>query len=403
MLVEWRAGAARGRRPTPPADARHGHRRRDGRRRQARATGPIGAARGAGSHGRRPDGPPCPGGCPGRGCLEAFVSGHGDRRGRRRSGARGARARARPARAASGREITGAARHRAGARRRSGAARGRRALTGGTLGVGIDDAREHLQPEVVVVGGGVIAAGDCCWSPRARSSRERALSPAPGRRARSSPPASAQEAGMLGAATCSRPRAARADAAAAERAVSPAASSSARRRSGTSRTSRCACSARCATPTSSPARTRAARGCCSTATASTRRSSATTSTTSAGARRELVGRMRDGAVVALVSDAGMPLVSDPGFVLVQACVAAGLAVEVLPGPSAALAALVASALPADSWRFVGLPAAQGGRAAARASRRRRRSWRSSRRGGRRLAARRWRTVDPSARSRCAAS
>jgi 16S rRNA (cytidine1402-2'-O)-methyltransferase len=63
--------------------------------------------------------------------------------------------------------------------------------------------------------------------------------------------------------------------------------------------------------------------------------------------------MRDGAVVALVSDAGMPLVSDPGFVLVQACVAAGLAVEVLPGPSAALAALVASALPADRWRFVG--------------------------------------------------
>jgi 16S rRNA (cytidine1402-2'-O)-methyltransferase len=49
----------------------------------------------------------------------------------------------------------------------------------------------------------------------------------------------------------------------------------------------------------------------------------------------------------------MPLVSDPGFVLVQACVAAGLAVEVLPGPSAALAALVASALPADRWRFEG--------------------------------------------------
>ena len=68
---------------------------------------------------------------------------------------------------------------------------------------------------------------------------------------------------------------------------------------------------------------------------------------------ELVNQMRDGAVVALVSDAGMPLVSDPGFVLVQACVAAGLAVEVLPGPSAALAALVASALPADRWRFEG--------------------------------------------------
>jgi 16S rRNA (cytidine1402-2'-O)-methyltransferase len=68
---------------------------------------------------------------------------------------------------------------------------------------------------------------------------------------------------------------------------------------------------------------------------------------------ELVERMRDGAKVALVSDAGMPLVSDPGYVLVRACVAAGLPVEVLPGPSAALAALVASALPADRWRFVG--------------------------------------------------
>ncbi len=75
---------------------------------------------------------------------------------------------------------------------------------------------------------------------------------------------------------------------------------------------------------------------------------------------ELVSRMREGAVVALCSDAGMPLVSDPGFVLVQACVAAGLGVEVLPGPSAALAALVASALPADTWRFVGfLPRKKG--------------------------------------------
>jgi 16S rRNA (cytidine1402-2'-O)-methyltransferase len=75
---------------------------------------------------------------------------------------------------------------------------------------------------------------------------------------------------------------------------------------------------------------------------------------------ELVERMRGGTVVALVSDAGMPLVSDPGYVLVQGCVAAGLAVEVLPGPSAALAALVASALPADAWRFAGfLPRKRG--------------------------------------------
>jgi 16S rRNA (cytidine1402-2'-O)-methyltransferase len=68
---------------------------------------------------------------------------------------------------------------------------------------------------------------------------------------------------------------------------------------------------------------------------------------------ELVERMRAGDTVALVSDAGMPLVSDPGYVLVRACVAAGLPVEVLPGPSAAISALVASALPADSWRFAG--------------------------------------------------
>ncbi len=74
----------------------------------------------------------------------------------------------------------------------------------------------------------------------------------------------------------------------------------------------------------------------------------------------LVERMRAGAVVALVSDAGMPLVSDPGLVLVQACMAAGLEVEVLPGPSAALAALVASGMEASTWRFVGfLPRKRG--------------------------------------------
>ena len=56
---------------------------------------------------------------------------------------------------------------------------------------------------------------------------------------------------------------------------------------------------------------------------------------------QLVERMQKGDVVALVSDAGTPLVSDPGFVLVRACVGAGLAVEVLPGPSAAVSALVA--------------------------------------------------------------
>jgi 16S rRNA (cytidine1402-2'-O)-methyltransferase len=75
---------------------------------------------------------------------------------------------------------------------------------------------------------------------------------------------------------------------------------------------------------------------------------------------ELVGRMQAGETVALVSDAGMPLVNDPGFLLVGACVAAGVRVEVLPGPSAALTALVVSGLPAATWRFVGfLPRKRG--------------------------------------------
>jgi 16S rRNA (cytidine1402-2'-O)-methyltransferase len=68
---------------------------------------------------------------------------------------------------------------------------------------------------------------------------------------------------------------------------------------------------------------------------------------------ELVARISGGEVVALVSDAGTPLVSDPGFALVRECLAVGVALEVLPGPSAVLTALVASGLPADRWRFVG--------------------------------------------------
>ncbi len=75
---------------------------------------------------------------------------------------------------------------------------------------------------------------------------------------------------------------------------------------------------------------------------------------------ELIKRIVGGAVVALVSDAGMPLVSDPGYALVQACIAAGLPVEVLPGASSVMVALVASGLPAERWRFVGfLPRKRG--------------------------------------------
>jgi 16S rRNA (cytidine1402-2'-O)-methyltransferase len=78
--------------------------------------------------------------------------------------------------------------------------------------------------------------------------------------------------------------------------------------------------------------------------------------------RELVERIRRGEVVALVSDAGTPLVSDPGFALVRECIAAGVALEALPGPSAVLTALVASGLPSERWRFVGfLPRKAGER------------------------------------------
>jgi len=80
---------------------------------------------------------------------------------------------------------------------------------------------------------------------------------------------------------------------------------------------------------------------------------------------ELVGRLQGGESVALVSDAGTPLVSDPGYLLVAAAVEAGIAVAPVPGPSAAIAALSASGLPCDRFCFEGfLPA----RAAARRQR-----------------------------------
>lgn len=81
--------------------------------------------------------------------------------------------------------------------------------------------------------------------------------------------------------------------------------------------------------------------------------------------RELAGRIGDGAVVALVSDAGMPLISDPGYELLRRCITAGLRVEVLPGASAVTTALVASGLPAAVWCFGGfLPRKRGDLAAA---------------------------------------
>jgi 16S rRNA (cytidine1402-2'-O)-methyltransferase len=82
-------------------------------------------------------------------------------------------------------------------------------------------------------------------------------------------------------------------------------------------------------------------------------------------RPELIQRMKYGEAVALVSDAGTPLISDPGYKLVRAAADAGLAVSVLPGPSAVVAALVISGLPSDRFFFAGfLPPKQTARRAA---------------------------------------
>jgi 16S rRNA (cytidine1402-2'-O)-methyltransferase len=69
----------------------------------------------------------------------------------------------------------------------------------------------------------------------------------------------------------------------------------------------------------------------------------------------VLSRLRQGARIALVSDAGMPLVSDPGYRLVRAAIAEGLPVTAIPGPNAALTALVLSGLPPLPFLMLGFP------------------------------------------------
>jgi len=84
-----------------------------------------------------------------------------------------------------------------------------------------------------------------------------------------------------------------------------------------------------------------------------------------GRIESLLRRLKNGAVLALVSDAGTPLVSDPGFLLVRACAAAGIEVRTIPGPSAVTAALTVAGLPTDRFVFEGfLPVRAGERKAA---------------------------------------
>jgi 16S rRNA (cytidine1402-2'-O)-methyltransferase len=68
---------------------------------------------------------------------------------------------------------------------------------------------------------------------------------------------------------------------------------------------------------------------------------------------ELAQRVERGERIALISDAGMPAISDPGYRAIRTCISRDLDIEVLPGPSAVPAALVASGLPPNRWRFEG--------------------------------------------------
>ena len=78
-------------------------------------------------------------------------------------------------------------------------------------------------------------------------------------------------------------------------------------------------------------------------------------------RPGLLAKLAGGAAIALVSDAGTPLISDPGYKLVRAALAAGVPVSTLPGPSAVLAALVLSGLPTDRFLFAGFLASRAER------------------------------------------
>ena len=303
------------------------------------------------------NGRPCQGNCPNWGCLESVASGTALVREASLAVAR------QPDTALGhaleeGRELTGPLITEL-ATAGDPVARGAIETIGRALGVGLVNLVNIFNPQVIVIGGGVIAAGELLLAPAREVMLERAL--APGKdvvrveAARMGP-----EAGMIGAGLLARDVLAGVPTGAIEAPPGerqPRRLPDADREPGGHHAARPR--PRCARRTWSPARTRATRRACSSATASARRSISYHEHNERARAAELVERMRDGATVALVSDAGMPLVNDPGYDLVQATIEAGLTVEVLPGPSATITALVASGAAQRRVALRGLPPAQG--------------------------------------------
>jgi glucokinase len=196
LVAEWRYGAARGARNVlilTIGTGVGGGMVVDGRI----LRGASGAAGELGHVVIDESGPPCPGNCPGRGCLESFVSGPAlAREGRARADAEPESALGRAL--AAGREITGPLVTEL-AHDGDEAARAAVVVLGRHLGVGMTSLVNVFNPEVIVVGGGLVAAGDLLLSPAREVVAERALVPARDQ-VRIVPARFGDESGMLGAA-----------------------------------------------------------------------------------------------------------------------------------------------------------------------------------------------------------
>lgn len=70
---------------------------------------------------------------------------------------------------------------------------------------------------------------------------------------------------------------------------------------------------------------------------------------------EIITALKNGLNITLISDAGTPAISDPGFKLIRECISEGITIESIPGPSSVISALVVSGLPTDKFLFVGYP------------------------------------------------